>query len=90
MSQRRDQPAIAGILGGLGNIRVRTGQVGLQDVFLTMRGREDHDGNHPQERIFLDLSQHLAAVEPRQIQVEEDQVGFDDRRRFSRLCRSNR
>ena len=41
-----------------------------------MRGGKDHDRNHPQEGIALDLRQHLAAVESRQIQVEQDQVGF--------------
>ena len=76
MTQGRDQLAVAGVLGGLGDVGVGPGQVGLQDVFLAVRGRQNHDGNHPQARIALDLGEHLAAVEARQIQVEQDQVGL--------------
>ena len=84
MTQGRDQLAIAGVLGGLGNVRVGTGQVGLEDVFLAMRGRQDHDGDHPQERVALDLGEDLAAVESRQIEVEQDQVGLVIGGRFAR------
>ena len=65
MSQCCDQLAIAGVLGGLGDIGICAGQVGLEDVFLAVRGRENDDRDHAQEGIFFDLGQNLAAVESR-------------------------
>ena len=76
MPQGRDQLAIAGILGGLGDIGVGAGLIGLEDVLLAMRGREDHHRNHAQERVALDLRSTWQPSSPGQIQVEQDQVGL--------------
>lgn len=41
---------------------------------LGLRGGQDHDGDAPERRIGLDLREDLAAILPREVQVEQDEI----------------
>ena len=49
--------------------------VRLDDVILGVRGRKDQDGHAPEIGVALDIGQELAAVAPREVQIQEYQVG---------------
>src|SRR5207244_342705 len=43
VAQGRDQVAVVGILGGLGDVGIGPGLIGLEDVLVALRGRQDDD-----------------------------------------------
>src|SRR6266508_2191850 len=60
----------------LGDVGVGVQLVAAQDVLLGLRRGEHHDRDLAQRRVLLDLRQHLAAVDPGQVQIQQDQVGY--------------
>ena len=77
-----DEVAVAGVLGGLLNVRVGAGKVGLKYVLVATGRGQDDDGDRPQDGVRLDVSQDLAAVDAREVEVEEDKVGRVDVKRL--------
>jgi len=55
--------------------RVHTKIVGLYDVFLARRRCQDDNRNPAQVGVRLDGLEHLDAVYPRKVQIEEDEAG---------------
>jgi len=49
--------------------------VGVHNLLFRAGGGQDHDRDLAQVRVGLDLGQHLQAIHPRQVQVEQDQAG---------------
>ena len=60
---------------GLGHVGVGVQVVGAQDVLLGLRGRQDDHRDRAQIGVRLDRREHLAAVDARQVEVEQDEVG---------------
>jgi hypothetical protein len=58
-----------------GDVAVGVQVVGPEDVFLGFGSGEYHNGNGFQFGVALDLCEDLAAVLPRQIQVQENEIG---------------
>jgi hypothetical protein len=58
-----------------GHIGVGVQRIAAQDVLVRLRRGEHHHRNLPQVLVCLDLGQHLPAVAPGQVQVEQHQVG---------------
>src|ERR1019366_9471817 len=59
---------------GLGDVAVGVEVVGAEDVPFAAAGGEDHHGDALQGVILLDFGQHLAAVHPGKVEVEQDEV----------------
>jgi hypothetical protein len=62
----------------LRHVRVRVELVAAEDVLVGLGGGEHDDRDAPQLLVALDLLQHLAAVPPGEVEVEQDEVGQDD------------
>src|SRR5690606_19602363 len=59
---------------GLGDVAVRREVVGGGDVVLALRGRQDDDGDPLELVVGLEVGEDFAAVFPRHVEVEEDEV----------------
>ena len=75
-AEGEDEVAIAGELGGLLDVGVGPGLVGREDVLLAAGGGQDDDGDGLEVAVGLDLGEDLAAVDPGEVEVEQDQVGL--------------
>src|SRR6185437_6604193 len=71
-----DEVPVAGEFGRLLDVAIRPGLIGGEDVFLAPGGGQDDDGDGLEEAVVLDLGEDLGAVDPGEIEVEQDEVGL--------------
>ena len=50
--------------------------IAARNVVVRLGGSEDHNRNFRQVRISFQLAEHLSAIDPRQVQVQNDQLGL--------------